>query len=195
MLLLGQQQQQQQQQQQEQQQQMAQPFVSHLPLIEGHGNFGSVDGDPAAAMRYTECRLSSFCQEVLLKDLNTAACNFKPNFDATEVEPECLPARLPLLLIQGTTGVAVGLSTNLPPHNLSEVISACIALIEEVIEEWIKWRYKAMHARAEEEQQQLQQQQQLLHATITAAKYPKEIADLLQRSKDAAEATRLLQGI
>ncbi|CDJ28811.1 DNA gyrase subunit A, putative [Eimeria mitis] len=109
---------------------LAQPFVSHLPLIEGHGNFGCVDGDPAAAMRYTECRLSSFCQDVLLKDLHTSACKFRANFDATEVEPECLPARLPLLLLQGAAGVAVGVATNLPPHNLTEVADATIALIE-----------------------------------------------------------------
>ncbi|XP_026190829.1 uncharacterized protein LOC34623017 [Cyclospora cayetanensis] len=109
---------------------LAQPFVSHLPLVEGHGNFGSVDGDPAAAMRYTECRLSAFCQDALFKDLHTSACSFRPNFDATEVEPECLPARVPLLLLQGTAGVAVGLATSLPPHNLKEVVAACIALID-----------------------------------------------------------------
>ncbi|KAL8271889.1 hypothetical protein Esti_004174 [Eimeria stiedai] len=109
---------------------LAQPFVSQLPLIEGHGNFGSIDGDPAAAMRYTECRLSAFCQDALLKDLHTSACSFKSNFDATEVEPEFLPARVPLLLLQGSAGVAVGLASNIPPHNLNEVVDACMALID-----------------------------------------------------------------
>ncbi|KAL8432049.1 hypothetical protein Efla_003490 [Eimeria flavescens] len=109
---------------------LAQPFVSHLPLIEGHGNFGSIDGDPAAAMRYTECRLSPFCQDALLKDLHTSACSFRPNFDATEEEPDFLPARVPLLLLQGSSGVAVGLATSIPPHNLREVVAACSALID-----------------------------------------------------------------
>ncbi|CDI80299.1 DNA gyrase subunit A, putative, partial [Eimeria acervulina] len=275
---------------------MAQPFVSRLPLIEGHGNFGSVDGDPAAAMRYTECRLSEFCQDVLLKDLHTAACSYRANFDATEVEPTCLPARLPLLLLQGTSGVAVGLSTHLPPHNLNEILDACIALIDnprlsdsslyrllpgpdfptggvlllrdaqqaagyrkgvwgctwvrdesdysgvrvvfeleaevspqqawsyllsrtalevsvhcnlvalkegkhpqrmsirEVIENWIQFRLTAVKARLSEQLEQLQQQQEKLEAAVKAAKYSREVAELLQRSRDAAEAIKEMQG-
>jgi DNA gyrase subunit A len=110
---------------------LAQDFSTHYPLIDGHGNFGSIDADPAAAMRYTECRLTKFSQESLLQDLQIqATVDFIPNFDGNEVEPTVLPARLPILLLNGSSGIAVGMATNVPPHNLNEILSACIALVE-----------------------------------------------------------------
>ncbi len=109
---------------------MAQDFAMRYPLIDGQGNFGSIDGDPAAAYRYTECRLREIAEE-LLADLDKDTVNFQPNFDEKEVEPVVLPARIPNLLINGSTGIAVGMATNIPPHNLSEIIDACCALIDE----------------------------------------------------------------
>jgi DNA gyrase subunit A len=108
---------------------MAQDFSMRLPLIDGQGNFGSVDGDPPAAMRYTECRLARSAME-LLDDIDKATVDFQPNYDGTEKEPMVLPARFPNLLVNGAGGIAVGMATNIPPHNLGEVIDACIALIE-----------------------------------------------------------------
>lgn len=108
---------------------MAQDFSCRYPLIDGHGNFGSVDGDPPAAMRYTEVRLSSPSLE-LLSDLNKETVDFMPNFDESLKEPTVLPSKLPHLLINGSSGIAVGMATNIPPHNLSEIIDSCIMLID-----------------------------------------------------------------
>jgi len=108
---------------------MAQDFSMRLPLIDGQGNFGSVDGDPPAAMRYTECRLARPAME-LLDDIDKQTVDFQPNYDGNEKEPVVLPARFPNLLVNGAGGIAVGMATNIPPHNLGEVIDACIALIE-----------------------------------------------------------------
>jgi DNA gyrase subunit A len=109
---------------------MAQDFAMRYPLVDGQGNFGSIDGDPAAAYRYTECRLKEIAEE-LLADLDKDTVNFQPNFDEKEVEPVVLPARIPNLLINGSTGIAVGMATNIPPHNLTEIVDACCALIDE----------------------------------------------------------------
>jgi DNA gyrase subunit A len=109
---------------------MAQDFAMRYPLIDGQGNFGSIDGDPAAAYRYTECRLEQICEE-LLADLDKDTVDFQPNFDEKEQEPVVLPARFPNLLVNGSTGIAVGMATNIPPHNLSEIIDACCTLIDE----------------------------------------------------------------
>jgi DNA gyrase subunit A len=108
---------------------MAQDFSMRLPLIDGQGNFGSVDGDPPAAMRYTECRLARPAME-LLDDIDKQTVDFQSNYDGNETEPVVLPARFPNLLANGAGGIAVGMATNIPPHNLGEVIDACIALIE-----------------------------------------------------------------
>ncbi len=113
---------------------MAQEWSLRYPLIDGHGNFGSVDGDGAAAMRYTEARLSKISTE-LLADLNKDTVDFVPNFDETEKEPTVLPSRYPNLLVNGTTGIAVGMATNIPPHNLREVIKAVVKIIDNRIEE------------------------------------------------------------
>src|SRR5262244_67495 len=107
---------------------MAQPFAMRYPLVDGQGNFGSVDGDPPAAMRYTEARLSRFAT-ALLEDIDKETVDFKPNYDDTEQEPEVLPTRVPNLLINGSSGIAVGMATNVPPHNLTEIIEATITLI------------------------------------------------------------------
>jgi DNA gyrase subunit A len=107
---------------------MAQLFSMRYPLIDGQGNFGSVDGDPPAAMRYTEARLSKIAS-TLLEDIDKETVDFRPNYDDSEVEPEVLPTRVPNLLINGSSGIAVGMATNIPPHNLKEVIDACIALL------------------------------------------------------------------
>ena len=111
---------------------MAQPWSFRYPLVDGHGNFGSVDGDGAAAMRYTEARLSKISME-LLADINKDTVDFVPNFDETEKEPSVLPSRYPNLLVNGTTGIAVGMATNIPPHNLREVISAIVKIIDDRI--------------------------------------------------------------
>ncbi len=108
---------------------MAQPFSYRYPLVDGHGNFGSVDGDGAAAMRYTEARMSKISGE-LLRDIRKNTVDFIDNYDATEQEPEVLPAKFPNLLVNGSTGIAVGMATNIPPHNLGEVIDGTIALID-----------------------------------------------------------------
>jgi DNA gyrase subunit A len=108
---------------------MAQDFSMRLPLIDGQGNFGSVDGDPPAAMRYTECRLARPAMR-LLEDIDKNTVDFQPNYDGNEQEPVVLPARFPNLLVNGAGGIAVGMATNIPPHNLGEVIDACVALIE-----------------------------------------------------------------
>ncbi|MGL4948938.1 MAG: DNA gyrase subunit A [Anaeroplasmataceae bacterium] len=108
---------------------MAQPFSYRCPLVDGHGNFGSIDGDGAAAMRYTEARMSKISSE-LLRDIRKDTVNFIPNYDASEDEPEVLPARYPNLLVNGATGIAVGMATNIPPHNLTEVIDGTLALID-----------------------------------------------------------------
>ena len=113
---------------------MAQNWSLRYPLIDGHGNFGSVDGDGAAAMRYTEARLSKISTE-LLADLNKDTVDFVPNFDETEKEPTVLPSRYPNLLVNGTTGIAVGMATNIPPHNLREVVNAVVKIIDNRIEE------------------------------------------------------------
>jgi DNA gyrase subunit A len=108
---------------------MAQPFSLRYPLVDGQGNFGSVDGDAPAAMRYTEIRMSKFAHR-LLADLDKETVEFTPNYDETELIPTILPTRTPNLLVNGSSGIAVGMATNIPPHNLNEVINACIALIE-----------------------------------------------------------------
>jgi DNA gyrase subunit A len=109
---------------------MAQPFAMRYLLVDGQGNFGSVDGDAAAAMRYTEVRMSRLAQE-LLADLDRETVDFVPNYDETESEPQVLPTRVPNLLVNGSAGIAVGMATNIPPHNLAEVIDAAIALIDD----------------------------------------------------------------
>ena len=108
---------------------MAQDFSLRYMLVDGQGNFGSIDGDNAAAMRYTECRLERLASE-LLADLDKETVNFVPNYDEKELEPSVLPTRVPNLLINGSAGIAVGMATNVPPHNIGEIISACIALID-----------------------------------------------------------------
>ena len=113
---------------------MAQEWSTRYPLVDGHGNFGSVDGDGAAAMRYTEARLSKISME-LTADINKDTVDFVPNFDETEKEPAVLPARFPNLLVNGTSGIAVGMATNIPPHNLREVINAVVKIIDDQIEE------------------------------------------------------------
>ena len=107
---------------------MAQPFSLRYLLIDGQGNFGSVDGDNPAAMRYTECRLSKIAASLLL-DIDKETVDFAPNYDGKEQEPLVLPARVPNLLINGSAGIAVGMATNIPPHNLGEVIDGCMTLL------------------------------------------------------------------
>src|SRR6204780_5464674 len=109
---------------------MAQDFSMRLQLIDGQGNFGSVDGDPPAAMRYTECRLAKPAM-ALLDDIDKDTVDFQANYDGNEREPAVLPARFPNLLVNGAGGIAVGMATNIPPHNLGELIDACTALIAE----------------------------------------------------------------
>jgi DNA gyrase subunit A len=109
---------------------LAQPFSMRYPLVDGQGNFGNVDGYPAAAMRYTECRLSRIATE-LLRDIDADTVDFKPNYDESRREPTVLPARFPNLLVNGSAGIAVGMATNIPPHNLGETIDALVALIDE----------------------------------------------------------------
>ena len=113
---------------------MAQDWSTRYPLVDGHGNFGSVDGDGAAAMRYTEARLSKISME-MLADINKNTVDFAPNFDETEKEPVVLPSRYPNLLVNGTSGIAVGMATNIPPHNLREIISAVVKIIDNYVEE------------------------------------------------------------
>jgi DNA gyrase subunit A len=113
---------------------MAQEWSTRYPLVDGHGNFGSVDGDGAAAMRYTEARLSKISME-MLADINKNTVDFAPNFDETEREPVVLPSRYPNLLVNGTSGIAVGMATNIPPHNLKEIIYAVVKIIDNIVEE------------------------------------------------------------
>lgn len=113
---------------------MAQEWSTHYPLVDGHGNFGSVDGDGAAAMRYTEARLSKIAME-MLADINKDTVNFSPNFDETEKEPDVLPCRFPNLLCNGTTGIAVGMASNIPSHNIKETIDAVVKMINNRIDE------------------------------------------------------------
>lgn len=113
---------------------MAQDWSTRYPLVDGHGNFGSMDGDGAAAMRYTEARLSKISME-LLADINKDTVDFVPNFDDTEKEPVVLPSRYPNLLVNGTTGIAVGMATNIPPHNLREIVNAIVKIIDNKVEE------------------------------------------------------------
>ena len=108
---------------------MAQDFSYRYMLVDGHGNFGSVDGDGAAAMRYTEARMSKMAVE-MLRDINKNTIDYVPNYDESEREPAVLPARFPNLLVNGATGIAVGMTTNIPPHNLAEVISALHILMD-----------------------------------------------------------------
>ncbi len=107
---------------------MAQPFSLRYPLVDGQGNFGSVDGDPPAAMRYTECRMDRMAQE-LLADIDKDTVDFQSNYDDSTSEPTVLPARFPNLLVNGSNGIAVGMATNIPPHNLTEVVTAAIMLV------------------------------------------------------------------
>src|SRR5438445_692923 len=109
---------------------LAQPFSMRYPLIDGQGYFGSVDGDPAGAMRYTECRLSRMATE-LLRDIDADTVDFEPNYDESRRQPTVLPARFPNLLVNGSSGIAVGMATNIPPHNLGEVVDGIIAMIED----------------------------------------------------------------
>src|SRR5690349_12332340 len=108
---------------------MAQPFSMRYPLVDGQGNFGSIDGDPPAAMRYTEARLARIAT-ALLEDIDKETVDFRPNYDDSEVEPEVLPTRVPNLLVNGSAGIAVGMATNIPPHNLREIIGATVHLIQ-----------------------------------------------------------------
>jgi len=107
---------------------MVQDFSLRYPLIDGQGNFGSVDGDSAAAYRYTECRLQKITAE-MLADIDKETVDFVPNYDGKEMEPSVLPSRLPNLLVNGSSGIAVGMATNIPPHNLTETIDGCLALL------------------------------------------------------------------
>src|SRR5262245_33917130 len=108
---------------------MAQPFSLRYPLVDGSGNFGSLDGDSAAAMRYTECQLARVSNEVLT-EIEQATVHFRPNYDGTKTEPVVLPSRLPHLLINGTTGIAVGMATSIPPHDFNEVCTALVKLLD-----------------------------------------------------------------
>ena len=109
---------------------LSQDFKKGMALVDGHGNFGSIEGDGAAAMRYTEAKLKKFTQDAYLADLDKNVVDFVPNFDETEKEPEVLPVRVPNLLVNGADGIAVGMTTNIPPHNLSEVVDAVCAYMD-----------------------------------------------------------------
>src|SRR3954462_6302677 len=109
---------------------MAQPFSMRYLLVDGQGNFGSVDGDAPAAMRYTEVRMSRIASE-LLADIEKETVDFQPNYDETESEPTVMPARFPNLLVNGSSGIAVGMATNIPPHNLIEIVNACVAVLDD----------------------------------------------------------------
>ncbi|HEY9297256.1 MAG TPA: DNA gyrase subunit A, partial [Phormidium sp.] len=110
---------------------MVQDFSCRYPLLAGHGNFGSVDNDPPAAMRYTETRLAPISHEAMLSEIGEATVDFIPNFDNSQQEPVVLPAQLPILLLNGCAGIAVGMATNVPPHNLGELVDGLIALIDD----------------------------------------------------------------
>ena len=120
---------------------MAQDFSLRYPLVDGHGNFGSLDGDAAAAYRYTECRLEKLSEE-LLNELGQKTVDFRPNYDGTRTEPIVLPSRVPHLLMNGTTGIAVGMATNIPPHHLAELCDALTALVDDsnlTVKQLLKW--------------------------------------------------------
>src|SRR5512146_2216557 len=120
---------------------MAQPFSLRYPLVDGQGNFGSVDGDPPAAYRYTECRMTRISED-LLADIDKDTVDFVENFDATTNEPVVLPTRIPNLIVNGSNGIAVGMATNIPPHNLTEIVDACITLVNNpktVLDEILKY--------------------------------------------------------
>ena len=125
---------------------MAQGFSMRNPLVNGHGNFGSIDNDPAAAMRYTECRLQALTTDALLLDIEAETVDFADNFDGSQQEPIVLPARVPQLLLNGSSGIAVGMATNIPPHNLGEVIEGAIALIHNP--ELVRSRTDAVYQRS-----------------------------------------------
>ena len=110
---------------------MAQDFAMRYPLVDGQGNFGSIDGDSPAAMRYTEVRLTRLAEEMIREDIDKETVAWAPNYDGSESEPAVLPARVPNLLINGQTGIAVGMATNIPPHNLVEITNALLALIDD----------------------------------------------------------------
>ena len=112
---------------------MAQDWSTRYILVDGHGNFGSVDGDGAAAMRYTEARISKYTEDVCMKDLSFFKDQFIPNFDGTETEPTFLPFQVPNILVSGSTGIAVGMATNIPPHNLRETINAVVKIIDNTV--------------------------------------------------------------
>ena len=108
---------------------LAQDFSMRYPLVDGQGNFGSIDGDSPAAMRYTEIRLEKIAHE-LLADLDKETVDFYPNYDESEMQPSVLPTKIPTLLVNGSSGIAVGMATNIPPHNLTEVINGCVAMVD-----------------------------------------------------------------
>ena len=110
---------------------MAQDFSMRIPLVNGHGNFGSVDNDPPAAMRYTECRLQALTADALLQDIEQETVDFSDNYDGSQQEPTVMPSRIPQLLLNGSSGIAVGMATNIPPHNLGELVDGLIALIHD----------------------------------------------------------------
>ena len=110
---------------------LVQNFSTKYPTLHGHGNFGSVDDDPPAAMRYTETRLAPIANEALLKEIESETVSYSDNFDGSQKEPDVLPAQLPFLLLNGSSGIAVGMATNIPPHNLGEIIDALIHLIKD----------------------------------------------------------------
>ena len=105
-------------------------FNSRYPILDGHGNFGSIDDDPPAAMRYTETRLAPISNDAILSEIDQETVDFSPNFDGSQQEPDVLPAQLPFLILNGSTGIAVGMATSIPPHNLNEVVEALIAIIK-----------------------------------------------------------------
>ena len=105
-------------------------FNSRYPILDGHGNFGSIDDDPPAAMRYTETRLAPISNDAILSEIDQETVDFSPNFDGSQQEPDVLPAQLPFLILNGSTGIAVGMATSIPPHNLNEVVDALIAIIK-----------------------------------------------------------------
>ena len=109
---------------------LVQSFSTRYPLLDGHGNFGSVDNDPPAAMRYTETRLAPVAFEAMLTEIGEATVDFSDNFDSSQSEPVVLPAQLPILLLNGCSGIAVGMATNIPPHNLGEIVDGLVALID-----------------------------------------------------------------
>ncbi len=110
---------------------MAQPFSLRYMLVDGQGNFGSIDGDSAAAMRYTEIRLAKIAHELMIANLEKETVNFVDNYDGTEKIPDVMPTKIPNLLVNGSSGIAVGMATNIPPHNLTEVINGCLAYIDD----------------------------------------------------------------